>query len=329
MFEFQSFLAPLMEAFVAFRKASDRWNDFDNQNLRYFDRHCTAEFPGAVELTQEMVDSWCHKRDSELSNTHRGRIYAVFHFVSYLKERNLTKINAPPLPAKVPRTYIPHSFTSGELNNFFKACDSLPSKPRRRDNLLRKITVPVFFRLLYSSGIRTNEARHLLVCNVNLDNGVLDIHKSKGSSQHFVVLHDSMLDLMRRFDNAMRMLCPEREYFFSSARGSYLSNQWVVMNFRQLWNKYNTAHAVAYELRHNYATENINQWIGEGFDFFDKLLYLSRSMGHSELESTKYYYSLVPALNGILSRLTGNNFNDTVPDLNWEKKSVYDAEDGI
>ncbi|MDR3271483.1 MAG: hypothetical protein LBT32_08275 [Peptococcaceae bacterium] len=49
-------------------------------------------------------------------------------------------------------------------------------------------------------------------------------------------------------------------------------------------------------------------------------------MGHSDIESTKYYYSLVPALSGILSRLTGNNFNNTVPDLNWAKKNIYDID---
>ena len=326
MRKYESFLAPIMESFVAFRKASGRWNDYDSQNLHLFDRHCALMFPGATELTQEMVDSWCHIRDTELSNTCRGRIYVIFYFVNYLKERDLTGINAPPIPAKAPRTYIPHAFTEEELKNFFEVCDSLPAKPRRRDTLLRRITVPVFFRLLYSSGVRTIEARQLRVCDVNLNNGVLDIRHSKGTSQHFVVLHDSMLDLMRRYDNAIRILSPEREYFFTSARGLYLSNQWVVVNFRQLWDKYNAAHAVAYELRHNYATENINQWIGEGVDFLDKLLYLSRSMGHSELESTKYYYSLVPALGGILHRLTGKNFNDTVPDLNWDKKNIYDID---
>jgi integrase len=326
MHKLESLLAPLMEPFVAFRMASGRWNDYDDQNLHLFDRHCKAVFPEAAELTQEMVDCWCSRRDSESSNTHRGRIYAVYYFVSYLKGRNLTEIDGPCIPAKVPRTYIPHAFTGKELTNFFKACDSLPDTPRGRANLLRRITVPVFFRLLYSSGVRTNEARQLRVYDVNLDNGILDIRRSKGPSQHFVVLHDSMLDLMRRYDNAIQMLCPEREYFFPSARGLCLSNQWVVVNFRQLWDKYNTAHAVAYELRHNYATENINQWVGEGFDFFDKLLYLSRSMGHCDLESTKYYYSLVPALSGTLARLTGSNFNDTVPDLNWKKKSVYDID---
>jgi integrase len=325
---FESFLAPVIEAFAAFRQASGRWNDTDIQNIRLFDRHCALMFPGAAELTQEMVDSWCRRRSTELlSNSHRGRIYVVFHFVNYLKERDLTGINAPSIPVKMPRTYIPHAFTEAELENFFKACDSLPAVPRRRDVLLRRVTVPVFFRLLYSSGIRTIEARLLRAGDVSLDSGVLSIRCSKGDSQHFVVLHDTMLALMRRYDSAVRMLYPEREYFFPSARGSFYTQQWVVYNFRQLWHRHNTAHAVAYGLRHNYAIENINQWVGEGFDFLDRLLYLSRSMGHNDLESTKYYYSLVPALNGILSRLTGNNFNSTVPDLNWAKKSIYDIEE--
>lgn len=326
MHKFESFLAPVMESFVALRKASGRWNDFDAQNLRYFDRHCAAMSTESMELTQEMVDSWCHIRDRELNNTCRGRIYVIHHFVCYMKERDLTEINEPPIPAKAPRIYIPHAFTEEELENFFKACDNLPATPRRRDVLLRRIIVPVFFRLLFSSGIRTTEARLLRVDDVNLGDGVLNIRHSKGASQHFVVLHDTMLDLMRRYDNTIRMLYPERDYFFQSFRGTCLANHWVVVNFRQLWRKYNTSHAVAYELRHNYATENINQWVGEGFDFYDKLLYLSRSMGHCELESTKHYYSLVPSLSGILSRLTGGSFNDTIPDLDWAKRSIYDIE---
>ena len=56
------------------------------------------------------------------------------------------------------------------------------------------------------------------------------------------------------------------------------------------WDKYNSAHSTAYELRHNYAVENINSWTDEGFGFDAKLLYLSKSMGHCNVESTKYYY---------------------------------------
>ena len=45
---------------------------------------------------------------------------------------------------------------------------------------MKKITCPVFFRLLYSSGIRTTEARYLKREDVDLEHGVLNIRKSKG-----------------------------------------------------------------------------------------------------------------------------------------------------
>ena len=54
-------------------------------------------------------------------------------------------------------------------------------------------------RLLFSSGIRTNEVRLLLRENVDLKRGILDIQYSKGHDQHYIVLHDSMLEIMRRW----------------------------------------------------------------------------------------------------------------------------------
>lgn len=67
--------------------------------------------------------------------------------------------------------------------------------------------------LLYSSGMRAREARMLLAGDVDLEHGVIGIRFSKGSGQHYVVLHDSMLALMRRYDAAVKTLYPGRKYF--------------------------------------------------------------------------------------------------------------------
>ena len=319
MSRFQSFLAPFIEAFITFQKASGRWNGTYEQNLFLFDSHCTWSFPEAETLTQEMVESWCVQRTTESNNSCRTRIFVISNFVRYLREREIVDVVGPSIPKMEPCTYVPHAFTDFELANFFRACDSLPPTPHTPAVLTRRIVVPVFFRLLYSSGIRTNEARMLRVDDVNLVQGVLNIRHSKGHSQHYVVLHDTMLDLLRRYSAAIQALHPRREYFFPAHNGSYLANQWVVYNFRKLWYKHNIPHATAYELRHNYAVENINQWIGEGFEFFSKLVYLSKSMGHASLESTKYYFSLVPAMADILLELTGRDFDNIVPGVDNEE----------
>jgi len=322
MNKFTSLLAPLMQAYVFYQKASGHWNEASYEpNLVLFDRYCKKQYPEAALLSKEMVDGWCHKRETESNNSCRSRIYVVASLIRYLRKRGKTDIIEPDIPRKERLAYIPHAFTGAELSYFFRACDELPCALRTQEQLSRKITIPVFFRLLYSSGIRTKEARMLRVEDVDLCHGILDIHYSKGHAQHYVVLHDSMLELLKKYDAAISNQYPRRGYFFPARGHTFHRKQWVQTNFRELWDKYNSSHATAYELRHHYATENINRWTDEGFGFDAKLLYLSKSMGHSTLESTKYYYSLVPGMADILEEKTGMDFENIVPGVDYEESN--------
>lgn len=323
MSKFQSFLAPLIESYITYQSACGHWNTSSSEpNLLLFDRHCLRKYPKAQMLTQQMVDEWCKQRETESNNSCRSRIYVVSSLIRYLKKRGKTEILEPNTPRKERRTYIPHAFTGKELENFFHACDTLSSKPNTHETRSRKITIPVFFRLLYSSGIRTTEARMLRVEDVDLVNGVVSIRYSKGQAQHYIALHDTMLELLRKYDAVIRKQYPSRNYFFPARNNSFHKRAWVQVNFRKLWNKYNTAYSTAYELRHHYAIENINRWTDEGFGFDAKLLYLSKSMGHSTLESTKYYYSLVPGMADILEEKTGQDFDNIVPEVDYEESNT-------
>jgi integrase len=215
-------------------------------------------------------------------------------------------------------TYVPHAFTDEELSKFFDACDNLTcmASPAGQS---RKITVPVFFRLLYSSGIRTTEARQLYVADVDLQRGILNILRTKGYYQHYVALHDSMAELLRQYDTAIRRIYPSRAYFFPAAENLCHTASWIERNFKECWTNGNSSPAIPYEFRHHYATSNINSWVDEGFGFDAKLLYLSKSMGHSVIESTKYYYSLVPGLADVLKEKTNAGFEALVPEVRHEE----------
>ncbi len=320
MNKFTSFLGPLMGAYVFYQKASGHWNEASYEpNLLRFDRYLDKKYPKATSLSQEMVDGWCSRRDTETNNSCRSRVYVVKSFIRYLRKRVKTDVSEPILPRKERRRYIPHAFRDVELVNFFNACDSLNCLPRTAEQLCRKITVPVFFRLLYSSGIRTIEARMLKVEDVDLCCGIINIGYSKGHGQHYIALNDSMLDLLKKYDTAIEKQYPGRSYFFPARNNAFHTRQWVQTNFRKLWDKYNSSHATAYELRHHYAIKNINQWIGEGFGFDAKLSYLSKSMGHSTIEATKYYYSLVPAIVKILEEKTKMDFDSIIPEVDYEE----------
>lgn len=316
MKEFLSFLSPQIHAFIRYRQASRRWNDSSyEENLMLFDHYCHENHPEDTILTQDMVDGWCRQRETETNNSCRSRIYVVDSFVRFLNERGMSLVKPPQIPRKERRTYIPHAFTEEELARFFHECDSISVISNRKETIIRKMTVPVFFRLLYSSGIRTNEARLLLRENVDLGRGILDIRYSKGHDQHYIVLHDSMLEIMCRYDAAISGVVSGRKYFFPSIRNSHFNRGWVTKNFNLLWRKVNTSRATAYEFRHHYAVANINQWAGYGFEFHDRLVSLSKSMGHTTLESTRYYYSIVPGLSEIIKEQTESSSDWMMPEV--------------
>lgn len=318
MSRFESIIAPLIEQFIAFKTASNHWNKSSYEpNILLFDRYCKRHYPNDSILTQEMVNSWCRQRETESGNSCRQRTYVVATFIKYLRSRKLTTVSPPYLPPFIKTGYIPHAFSEEELRCFFDACDNITGS-RTQEQRIRRVTLPVFFRLLYSSGIRTTEARLLRVQDVDLEAGVLDIKLTKGYNQHYVVLHNTMLLLMRKYDEVINRAFPGRIYFFPSRTNSYHTRQWVQVNFQKLWKSVNTSYATAYELRHNYAIVNINQWINCGMEFNTKFLYLSKSMGHSVFESTKYYYSLVPGLANIIEQNTNMSFEAIIPDITNE-----------
>ena len=295
-----SFLSNAIEGYIKYRKASGRYSYSYIKNIIQFDHFCVREYPGQTELTQEIVDRWCRQRPTECTNSCVSRVYPVLDFIKYMNKRGMTKIDLPQAPRSVPRTYMPHPFTHDELKRFFDACDNI--KPRRgRLAAIQRMTLPVFFRLLYSSGIRTTEAILLERDDVNLENGVVSIKRGKGYDQHYVVLHDTMLSLMRTYDGKIDGLIPNRRVFFPTPDDKPHPPVWVTYHFRALWQSCNSSHAIPYELRHNYAIENINSWTHQGFAVHDKLLALSKSMGHRQIESTLAYYSLTPAISDIIA----------------------------
>lgn len=318
-----SFMKGAMDSFVAFMEASGRWCNNYDENLHLFDVFLFNEYGTAAVLTDEMVNRWCGQRPSECPQSRHTRIKAIISFLKYLNGRGLSDIVPPESPKHGQRNYIPHPFTEPELQKFFRECDNIPLDicPNERDAQRRSLVIPVFFRLLYSSGLRTTEARLLSRDDADLENGVLNIKRSKGYGQHYVALHNSMTCILREYNDAMDAVMPERLAFFPNRHGSFFSTQWVSDNFRKLWDKANPGiAAVAYDIRHHYATTNINSWIDEGFSVNDKLVRLSRSMGHYSVDSTSYYYSLVPNLASILEERSGKEFRRIIGEDGHGKK---------
>lgn len=130
MREYTSFLAPNIQAYASFQKASDRFGSTWETSLFLFDGHIKTKYPQATELSQKMVDTWCRQRETEINNSCIARVNPIVGLIRYLRQRGKTEVAEPALPRKERRTYIPHAFTETELINFFRACDEIPDLPK-------------------------------------------------------------------------------------------------------------------------------------------------------------------------------------------------------
>lgn len=315
---FRSCLAKQFEEFVYSKRASQRWCQSYEENLHYFDNYCADRFPNASALTEEMLE-WCNERPTENGNSCRYRITVISNFVKYAQKKGWTETAPPQVPSQKPCTYVPHAFTKDELVRFFQACDRhVTDTFNYQDYIiskLNKLELPVYYRLLLSTGMRTNEARWLKRSDVNLAEGVININQSKGADQHRVALHESMLRLLERYDENMAKVMADRTCFFPDRNDCFHPPVWADYHFRIIWKEVSKEPARPYDLRSNYAVANVTRWKQIGFELHDKLLYLSRTMGHRHVSSTYGYFNLSPALADKIKSLTEESFNNLLPKL--------------
>ena len=313
---FKSFLALDMENFIARKKAENSWSNTYYENLHYFDNYIHSHYPTSTELTQVMME-WCKPRSTEKGNSCRYRTTPIWNFVSYLRDRGKTGVTILRCYANVPVELVPHFFSKDELSRFFRDCDifwyEYYKSKRTLPRLINMLELPVFFRLLFSTGMRTCEARELKRADVDFQTGVVNIEKSKGIDKHRVVLHESMLKLLRQYDQAIGNVLSERIYLFPSTGDKPHRAAWEGYHFRNLWPRISQESARPYDFRHHYATTNISQWEKHGFEFSGKLLFLSRSMGHKNIQSTFGYFHLTPMLTDKLRKNCGDAFDDLLP----------------
>lgn len=304
----------MLNAYANYRKASD-FKEIIPKTLYRFYYICADHFGDISSLTQEMVDEWFLQRKTESKISYHSRIYPIVSFLKFVQGKKWSNIAIPKIIKTPPSCAAPHIFTKEELDRFFKACDEQQVSDNTMPKKLNKLAVPVFFRLLYGTGMRPNEGRCLLSAGVDLRNGIITIHETKGYRERKIPVHPSVQEMLNKYNSAVSKLLPGRQVFFPAYGDKMYSNKWVGDNFHRLWYKYNKAKAVAYDFRHNFAIRNINSWINVESDIHTLMVALSKYMGHKEFASTMYYYSIVPRLADIIENQSEKTFNSIIPNL--------------
>lgn len=292
---FRSKLRADLETFIIQKRAAGYPYLSSAKVLGYLDAMIADNYPESDVLSKEICNAWIRECSKLHQNTLLRRVTPVRQFGKYLVG---TGKPAYIIPAGIPHRqihYDAHIFTEAELTAFFASIDQC-----RKSSYApyRCYVIPVIFRLLFTCGLRSSEARLLNVDDVDLESGKIFIRKSKGWEARIIYVSAEMLDLLRRYDRIIRRYLPGREAFFPNWKGSYYNKSTLDVWFHEFWDILPEA-AIAkgnsprvHDFRHSYCVYRLNQWVKDKEDLNALYPYLSEFVGHSNFADTDYYLTL-------------------------------------
>jgi site-specific recombinase XerD len=242
----------------------------------------------ARELTEYIV----HLRESATrynrpysAGTINRRLSSLRHFYRFLYRSEFILLNpAEDISLEVKETgNRKEIFTKDEMNAFLDAID----KSEQRFLLKRAI-----FELLYSSGLRVNEAVHLNMSDIDFSARILTVREGKGGKDRFVPFSEVAALFLKRYIDR------ERKEFVSAIRGmaeeplflseyGRLSTMTVRKYFRELVKKADITRErlTVHSIRHSCATHLLEA----GAD----VRYVQELLGHESIETTVKYTHLM------------------------------------
>lgn len=197
----------------------------------------------------------------------RQAIHSLRFFYRDVVGRELSRFALPGLktPAKVPEL-----LSAREVFAIIDSCEN----PKYRTMML----------VAYGTGIRLSEITHLRVSDIHSDRKVLRIEQGKGNKDRYVLLNDSLLQLLRSYWLLYRPVGP---LFYGRDRNLAITNGSLQKTFRRCLHKSGVNKRVGiHGLRHAFATHSLESGM--------PLAQLQQLLGHKQISTTLRYVHWLP-----------------------------------
>jgi integrase len=213
----------------------------------------------------------------------------------------------------------PHIYSEQEVEELMAAARRLGPPTS-----IRGVLYETLFGLLASTGLRISEALALRLADVDLQQGVLTIRRTKFGKSRAVPLHPSTTHALCRY-RASRDLTGaasgEEEHLFIGLRadvlGTPLAGHQARLVFAGLrrelgWVNRGTHHAPRiHDLRHTFVVRRVLLWQQQGVDVDQAMLSLSTYLGHAGVADTYWYLQAVPDLMAVAAQ----RFDACMPEM--------------
>jgi integrase/recombinase XerD len=205
------------------------------------------------------------------------------------------------VPAYVPQEtfkknpkYDAHIYTNTELKALFAVIDK--SQSVESECPYRGIMMPIFFRILYTSGLRVSELRLLRIKDFDLEKSVITVRSGKNNKDRLVPVHPLLSQKSKGIKDAVHLTSSEDEFFFMIKPGKPMSLQNIYKNFRRYLEKAGISHTGrgprVHDFRHTFCVNLLHKWTVQKQDLEAMLPYLRTILGHESFKETAYYLKL-------------------------------------
>ena len=313
-YEWHSDLAKLLTLYVEEKRMMGFRFNRPEQHLKQFDAYYDRLGYSGVRLTRQMVDGFIYTVP-ERPSSHYLKERIIRGFAQFLVRNGYREIYVPEITS-APRkrsSFVPYIFTEDEMKRIFTAIDSWEDSHYSQRSLID----PVFFRLLYGTGMRLTEVRSLLVKDFDANESLLTVHQGKNNKDRLIPLSPSLNSRIVELMGEIHRYSQETDYLFPSCRGNRIDSSTVYRHFREYLWRAGITHTNygprVHDLRHNFAVKCLKRWVFAGEELTSMLPYLAAYMGHSDFRGTQYYLRLTADLYPSIICRMEENFGYVIP----------------
>lgn len=276
-------------------------------------------------LTKEIVEKWCTKTSWESTTNCNTRISQMRVVCSYLNDLGYPVYVPPKFITHHGRKYNAHIYTDDELHRFFAEVDKSISLPFECP--YRSLIMPVFFRILYTSGMRISELRLLQVKDFDLDNGVIKVVNAKNHKERLIPVNPDLVEKCREIKEQIHKNSSENEFFFMQYPGRAMTLQNLYHNFRRYLENAGISHTGCgpriHDFRHTYCVNLLRKWTSEGRDLLVWLPYMKTMLGHETFDETAYYLKLTAVMYPDIRLKLQINSSDMIEEVKPDESEFY------
>lgn len=269
-----------------------------------------AERAKATYITTQLALRWAQEPRQVQPATWALRLGIVRRFAIWLSASD-ARTEVPPaglLPHRYKRKR-PYIYSDAEITKIVRVARQLPSPAG-----LKGRTYSTIFGLLAVTGMRINEALSLERDDVNLEEGILKIRRTKFGKSRLVAIHESTRNILADYARARDRIIhrPVAAAFFLSEKGRRVTEWATRYNFANVSRQIGLRAPATgcrhgrgprlHDMRHRFAACTLLRWYRAGIDVEREIPKLATYLGHVHANETYWYIEAVPELLELATR---------------------------